>query len=347
MKLAILSRKGSFSDGWIDYCQRQEIPFVELSPYDSDIMEKIADCDAVLWHHHHANEKDRLFAKQLLYSIEQSGKQVFPDFKTGWHFDDKLGQKYLLEGIEAPLVPSYAFYDKKTALEWANSTTFPKVFKLRGGAGSSNVMLVRSKIEAVKLIKRCFGKGFKELEYWKTLKYQWEKYRSGLISFKNLLNISIATARQYIKSVNNREHGYAYFQEFMPENKFDFRIVVIANQYALGEKRYTRDCDFRASGSGKFDYSDIDVKAIELAFRTAKSLQLQSVAFDIIYAPDKTLKIIEMCYGFGTHGISQSPGYWTSDLMWHGRKGFDFCGWMVEDIIEKIKNEPKDCPFLG
>ena len=94
------------------------------------------DCDALMWHHFQTNPKAILFAKQLLFALEQSGKKVFPDFRTGWHFDDKLGQKYLLEAIDAPLVPSYVFYDKKEALEWVQKTDFPKVFKLRGGAGS-------------------------------------------------------------------------------------------------------------------------------------------------------------------------------------------------------------------
>lgn len=337
MKIAIFSREGSFSDGWVEYCRRKDIPFVKVSQYDTDVMAKIADCDAVMWHHHHGNDKDRVFAKQLLFAIEQSGKRVFPNFNSGWHFDDKLGQKYLLEGVDAPLVPSFAFFDKEEALRWAKTISYPKVFKLRGGAGSSNVKLVRTQKDAVKLINRCFGRGFKELEYWKTLGYQWEKYRSKRISLRNMINFAIVTTRDYFLEVNNREHGYAYFQEFMPDNKFDYRIVVIAGRYALGEKRYTRDGDFRASGSGKFDYSDIDINAVKLAFEVSKSLKLQSVAFDFIYSPDKSLKIVEMCYGFGTHGIQHAPGYWTEDMQWHDEKGFDFCGWMVEDVIVSLK----------
>jgi glutathione synthase/RimK-type ligase-like ATP-grasp enzyme len=85
---------------------------------------------------------------------------VFPDFRTAWHFDDKVAQKYLFEAIGAPLVPSYVFFDKQEALRWAELTTFPKVFKLRGGAGSQNVSLVKTKQECIKLIHKAFGKGF-------------------------------------------------------------------------------------------------------------------------------------------------------------------------------------------
>src|SRR5690606_1428436 len=138
MKLAIHQSKWGFSQDWISYCEENGIPYKIVNCYDSDIIAQIADCQALMWHHHHTSTKDKVFAQQLLNAVEQSGKKVFPNFHTGWHFDDKLGQKYLLVAIDAPLVPSYAFYDKKSALNWISKTTFPKVFKLRGGAGSSN-----------------------------------------------------------------------------------------------------------------------------------------------------------------------------------------------------------------
>jgi biotin carboxylase len=69
-------------------------------------------------------------------------------------------QKYLFEVIDAPLIPSYVFYDEKEALEWAKNTEWPKVFKLTGGVGSSNVRLIKSEKEAKKVIRRSFRKGY-------------------------------------------------------------------------------------------------------------------------------------------------------------------------------------------
>ena len=113
MKIAICCRKGSFSDYWLAFCKEKEIPYKEVNAYQSDIMEQIEDCDTFMWHFSHLDYRDTVFAKQLLYSIEASGKRVFPNFKTVWHFDDKLGQKYLFESIKVPSVPSYAFFQKK------------------------------------------------------------------------------------------------------------------------------------------------------------------------------------------------------------------------------------------
>jgi hypothetical protein len=60
------------------------------------------------------------------------GIKVFPNIHTCWHFNDKVGQKYMLESIEAPLVPSYAFYDQKEAMDWVEKTNFPGLtFKMR------------------------------------------------------------------------------------------------------------------------------------------------------------------------------------------------------------------------
>ena len=119
MKIAIHHRPGSFSDRWIEYCKREGIEYKIVDCFQSDIIEQLKVCDALMWHHHHGDYKDVLFAKGLLFSLEQAGIKVFPDFNTGWHFDDKVGQKYLLEAINAPLVPSYVFYDKQSARDWA------------------------------------------------------------------------------------------------------------------------------------------------------------------------------------------------------------------------------------
>src|SRR5699024_12379159 len=93
-------------------------------------------------------------AKRILFALEHAGVKVFPDFNTGWHFDDKVAQKYLLEAIDAPLVPSFVFYDKQEAIQWAQQTSFPKVWKLKGGAGEKNGKLANNLSEATKFINR-------------------------------------------------------------------------------------------------------------------------------------------------------------------------------------------------
>jgi glutathione synthase/RimK-type ligase-like ATP-grasp enzyme len=131
--IAIHKSKTGFHPRWIAYCKENNIPYKLVNCYDNDLIKQLEDCHALMWHHAQQNPKDLVIAKQILFALEHTGFQVFPDFKTGWHFDDKLGQKYLFERIGLPFVKSYAFYDKKEALAWVNTAKFPKVFKFVEG----------------------------------------------------------------------------------------------------------------------------------------------------------------------------------------------------------------------
>ena len=92
MRIAIHHRQGSFSERWINYCNSNNISYKLVNAYDSDIIQQVEDCDAFMWHFHHADYRDNLFAKQLLFSLQQAGKKIFPDINTAWHFDDKIGK---------------------------------------------------------------------------------------------------------------------------------------------------------------------------------------------------------------------------------------------------------------
>jgi glutathione synthase/RimK-type ligase-like ATP-grasp enzyme len=337
MKLGIHNTKGSFSERWIDYCREQQIPFKLIDCYRTDIIDQLADCDALMWHFNHKSSKACKFARQLLYSVTAGGKSVFPDFNTVWHFDDKLGQKYLLESINAPLVPSYAFYDKKEAVDWARGAIYPKVFKLRTGAGSDNVRLVKSKNDAFRLIRKAFGKGFVQYEAWSNLSERFRKYRLGKTNLWDVMKgvIRLAFTTEFSK-VAGREKGYIYFQNFIPNNDHDIRVVVIGDK-AFAIKRLVRKGDFRASGSGEILYekSFIDENIVNISFQVSGLLNAQCIAFDYVFDMTNPL-IVEISYGFTPSGYDPCPGYWTRDLVWHEGK-FNPYGWMVENLVRSAQ----------
>src|SRR5690625_1276577 len=284
--------------------------------------------------------KDVLAARKILFALEHAGVRIFPDFRTGWHFDDKVAQKYLLEAIGAPLVPSYVFYDKEQALTWARTTDYPKVFKLKGGAGSANVKLVRSRKQAEKLIQKAFGRGFPQFDRWGNLRERIRRYQDGqdgLIGIaKGLGRLVIPT--QYSK-LQNREKGYVYFQDFIPNLDHDIRLQII-NDKIFGLKRYVRKNDFRASGSGnfiEFDDNSIDKSLLKLAFEINSKLNSQSLTIDFIYNNSDPL-VVELSYGFPLMFYDNCPGYWDSQLQWHEEK-FIPQEWMVKNLIEEIKND--------
>lgn len=341
MKIAIHHNPGGFSDRWIDYCKKNHIDYKVVNAYDSDIIQQVSDCDAFMWHFSHMLYKDALFAKQLLFSLQQAGKKVFPDFNTVWHFDDKVGQKYLLEAVGVPLVPSYVFYTKQEAFKWIEQTSFPKVFKLRGGAGASNVKLVRTKRAAVRLVKKAFGKGFPQYDAVENIQERWRKYRLGKTDLKDVIKgIVRFFHKPDFTKMHAPEKGYIYFQEFIPNNSTDFRVKVV-NGKCWAFQRSVRSNDFRASGSGQlvFDNQQIPQKMVLSAQETVKKLQLQSVAFDFIHDKvNDTYLIIEMSYGFGFDENEMRNGYWDCKGQFHNEH-FNPFDWMVEEVIKAIQNK--------
>lgn len=334
MKLAI--HPNGFGKNWIDFCQRNNIEYKIVDIYASDIINQVRSCDAFMWHHSHADYRDMLFAKQLIFSLETMGVKCFPDFHTTWHFDDKVGQKYLLEAVGAPLVPSYVFYTKKEAMNWIEKTSFPKVFKLRGGAGAANVKLAHNKREARQLVRKAFGRGFTQFDRAGYLKERYRKWREGKDSIVGVLKgigrLFIATD---FAKMHHREKGYAYFQDFIPNNDCDFRVKVVSgNCWAF--RRKVRKNDFRASGSGDliFDNSKIPIEIIKCAQKFASDLNLQSVAFDFVEDKDiQKFLIVEISYCFGFDDYETKNGYWDSNEVFHSEE-FNPFDWMVENLIK-------------
>lgn len=339
MKIAIHNREGSFSDRWINYCKKNDIPYKIVNVYESNIIEQVSDCSALMWHHHHGIYQDTLFAKQLSYSLQMAGKSVFPDFATCWHFDDKVGQKYLLESINVPFISTYVFYSKIDALKWIDKATFPKVFKLRGGAGSSNVKLLKNKKEAFKFAKRAFGKGFKTFNSWENFTESWHKFIKGKISFKGVLyrfHQVFFTAKNL--QIFPKEKGYFYAQDFIPDNTFDIRVIVIGEK-AFAIKRITRENDFRASGSGIIIYrkEEIDERCVKIAFDVNYTINSQCIAYDFVFDSKNNPLIIEISFGFHMKGYDLCEGYWNKNLDWFDHK-IDPLGWVIEDLIQSTVN---------
>ena len=330
-----------FCTRWKQYCEDNNIPFKLVSCYDNDILEQLNDCDALLWHVNNLDYRDQLLARNLINALENRDIITYPNNKTLWHFDDKVAQKYLFESVGAPLVKSYAFYNKSEALEWAKNTTFPKVFKLTRGAGSVNVSLAKNRKHAAALIRKAFKKGFPIISMTNKLKERIRKFLLGKESFigviKGVVRLFIVTP---FVNMSSREKGYAYFQDFLPDNSFDQRVS-IAGSYAMAGKRTVRKNDFRASGSGVITWKKeaVDINCIRIAFETTKRLGLQSAGFDFIYDEKGEPRIVEVsfCQDPSRETYGDLKGYWDSELNWHENENFYYEDWILENVLKEIQ----------
>lgn len=318
--IGIHDSPGSYSDRWIEWCRLRQMSFERLNCLATDIVSQCLGLKAVLWHWTLNSLEEPLIARQIIVALEQAGILVFPSTATCWHYDDKVGQKYLLEAIGAPLIPTWVFTNPMEALDWIAGASWPKVFKLRCGAGSENVQLVRSRAQAEKLCRRAFKNGFPaSAGYWydapNRLRHvsSWRDFREKLGRAPR----SLAETLRH-RHYTPKQRGYILFQDFLPENDFDTRVTVIGNR-AFGAMRRNRPNDFRASGSGNcvFDPELVDPRCVDIAFQVAKRLGTQSLACDFLFDAGHAPRICEMSYCSVASPVYDCPGYWDGGLGWH------------------------------
>jgi glutathione synthase/RimK-type ligase-like ATP-grasp enzyme len=324
----------SYSDRWIEYCSTNKLPYRIIDCFASDIITQCADIQAILWHWTLNSSIEKKIARSIITSLETMGIVVYPSVVTCWHYDDKVAQKYLLEAIGAPVIPTFIFYNIAAAKHWAKNVEYPLVFKLRAGAGSSNVKLIRSYDEAMYVCNQAFGRGFSPIpNYFGDMKSVIRRTKGLKVYYEKLKRIPRGIIEnRTMRSLQEKERSYAYFQQFLPSNPYDTRVTIIGER-AFAFHRMNRIGDFRASGSGRIVYEPqrIDLRCVEIAFGVAKKLRTQSLAFDFLMDGNNEPRIGEISYCFVAKPVYNCSGYWDPRMQWH-----DGHVWPQDAIIEDV-----------
>lgn len=312
--------KGVRSEGYIRAAKRMDIPYRLIDCKANDVMQQLRSVDGFIWHWSHMNSWEKRIARAVIIGVQNMGKAVYPDINTCWMFDDKVYEKYLLESIGAPIIPTYLFFDEKQCERWLRHAKYPLVYKWAGGAGSTNVRLVRNFSEGNELMHKHFA-NIVETEF-TTLHH--------VVAVGHCNNIWEQFNLNVIENMNIR--GVVLFQEFVPNNPYDVRVTTIGEKNLIF-KRYVRDNDFRASGSGKIDYvvSELDVQAIKIARNITNMIQAQTMTYDFVFDQNGEFKICEMSYGFAEYAIHQAPGWYDSNLIFREERTDVF-----EDVLKMV-----------
>jgi glutathione synthase/RimK-type ligase-like ATP-grasp enzyme len=289
-----------------------------LDSNDSNFFEEVKSLDAFIyrWFHY---DFDRQLATTIFPIIENDlGIKCFPNSKTFWTFDDKIKQYYQMKVHNFPMTESWVFWDKNKALEWSKSTQYPVVFKLKGGAGSQNVVLVKKAGTAQKLINKMFGVGFKKIGLFHTGSTLFTDFKIA----KNLTKLAWLLKKRIdgrpIETFYTPHKNYALFQKYLPGNEYDTRVTVIGKR-AYAFRRFNRKDDFRSSGSGLIDsdFTKIDLNHVKKAFEISGTMGFQSMAYDFLYNEFRESEFCEISYSFVDKALYNCSGYWDEDLQWH------------------------------
>jgi hypothetical protein len=158
-QLLTSGRYQSFSERWIARLPAlgHQVRVVDL--VRSDPLEQLDGTDALMWWFAHL-PVPRNYARRLMAALNHGRSfPTFPDFRTSWHFDDKVAQYYLLRAAGLPMPRTWVFWRQEDAREFCRSARYPLVLKLAGGITSTNVLMLPTVKEAQRWIRRLFGPG--------------------------------------------------------------------------------------------------------------------------------------------------------------------------------------------
>ena len=185
------------------------------------------------------------------------GKRTYPSTGHALLYEDKRLEAYLAELHGIPFAKAYVSYDRDDALRLADSMPYPVISKIIPSSGSMGMELVRSPAQCRKIVERVFS-------------------RNGRKSHVNYF----------------RQKNSVYFQEYIPNDGYDIRVIVIGER-AFGYYRRVLPGDFRASGMGLEEKRALPFEAMQVARRLYKAVQSPMLAVDMVHGLDGQYRVIE------------------------------------------------------
>lgn len=310
---------------WEQYCNENNINYRVVNPYKIGVINSLMDFDIILWHYSNYSYKDMLMARNILNTLEYHNKKIFPNNNDSWHFDNKLAETYLLESIKAPIPKSFYYYsinDLKNDLK-NNDISFPIIAKLRNGSGSHNVKKIDSAKELLSYGKRMFNSGVSSAPdiLHKTI--------SNVQSSRSIKTFVKRAKRipEFLKSLSNAkkfniERGYVYLQEFIPNDGYDLKVVVVGDKLSFIGRQVNKG-EFRASGAGNLFYTrdSVTKEIIDSAFKISDELGFNCMGYDYVVNNNNGQGIlIEISYGFSHKALLDANGYFDRFGIWHDKR---------------------------
>ena len=196
--------------------------------------------------------------REKYYFLEKYlGKQTFPSPDHTLLYEDKRLESYIatLHGI--PFPKTYISYSKADALRLIEEPPYPFISKSIPSSGSVGVQLIKNKFEA-----------------------------------QTVVNQSFSPVGRKIHLTYARQKNYVYFQEFIPNDGYDIRVIVVRN-LIFGYYRKTLPGDFRASGMNLVEKRDLPTPAIDLAIRLNEIIRSPILVVDLLHGTDGKFYVIE------------------------------------------------------
>lgn len=299
-------------------CVEHRIRYVLVDIMRPDWIERIreAACDAwLVYPVSYLSVHKQMYDEKLKVMEQELGCALYPGFDALWIWESKRRMHYWLRSHDIPHPRTWVFASEREAREFVSNCPLPIVAKTDIGATAKGVFILRTRAEALRLVKKAFGKGI----------------------------VPRSMARQ------NRQWGYAIFQEFVSHD-YEYRIVRIDGYYLC--RRKTRVGDF-ASGGGAIIWYRPSTELLDFVELVTEAGKFRSMALDIFVRsePDgtETFLVNELQALFGRiekeKNQNDATGRWYRDEggIWRFEPGFFYtraCADLrLEMILRDLENK--------
>lgn len=252
----------------------------------------------------------KLYIEDILLDIERRGGKLLPKYDLLKCHEDKFYQELIKRRLSIPSPKAILIGSVEDPVEKCSSLKFPCVVKTPDGYGSIGVALLKNM---------------------KELKQYIEKNTCKTIGGKRK------------KDIKNGDYparvGRIIVQELIPNLNYDWKVLVFGNRlFTL--KRYVRKGEFRASGSGNFDFNATPPeKLITFCYKVRRLLNTPFVSLDVVEKNDELLVIEFQCIHFGPYtAINSKRHYSITETLEINEivKGIDINELYAQSLLESI-----------
>ncbi len=231
-------------------------------------------------------ENIRLYLRDVMYFVNKKCR-ILPSYNMLLGHENKGFQELFRSELGFGNLQGSYFFDI-----YDSTLPIPKVLKTVSGAGSSGVFLARNKNDVLKIKNKFFD----------------VSHKRKVIKLQRRLRLK----KKEFSIYNYRHKGFNLFveQEFVPNLSNDFKILVFGNRY-YWLKRMIKKNDFRASGSGLFEYIKPPIEVLDFARSIFKKLDNPYASLDIAQSTEGCYLIEFQGTNFGPLALLESPNRWV------------------------------------
>ncbi len=224
----------------------------------------------------------RSYLRDVLYFVNQKCRLV-PRYELLLAHENKGFQE--LEKKERGIGNLRGFYHYDPG---AYTGGFPAVYKRPDGAGGSTVRLLKDARDARRVVRQDFAPGL----------------RRRLILLQRRARLPAAAFAIY----RYRHKGLRPYvcQEFIADLDCDYKVLVFADRFFV-LKRFVRSRDFRASGSGNFDFAvEAPPEVLRFAAGVFERMEVPFISLDIAVSGGGCHLIEYQSLNFGPTTLTKS-----------------------------------------